>query len=210
MPSRSCGAFVNPPWCVLGILSFAQEYMCFLSRWFFPVGFQENLSLLDGFVYISFRGLQQMEGYRAVPKPHIPLSRKCSSRARNRGWRNSSNWRNTYCRWLRNPFRTTLNPWDTIICWYLRGSHLILGFLRWCLGGFRPSTNPQYDWGKPPTNWCMQGLVGFGGQVFRLEQCSTSATPQQMSVDQSQKRGSFPLHMVFCWGPLSICWGNPP
>ena len=27
-------------------------------------------------------------------------------------------FRNTYCRWLQNPFRTTLEPWEAIVCWY--------------------------------------------------------------------------------------------
>ena len=28
-----------------------------------------------------------------------------------------------YCGWLRNPFRTTCEPWEATVCWYLQGNH---------------------------------------------------------------------------------------
>ena len=31
----------------------------------------------------------------------------------------------------RNPFRTTLKPWETMFCWYLQGNQIIPGFLGW-------------------------------------------------------------------------------
>ena len=36
-----------------------------------------------------------------------------------------------YCGWTKSC--TTLKPWETIVCWYLQGNRIILGFFGWCV-----------------------------------------------------------------------------
>ena len=49
-----------------------------------------------------------------------------------------------YCEWTKS-VRTTLKPWETRVCWYLKENRIIPRFLRWCEMDF---VHPQ--WGHFP------------------------------------------------------------
>ena len=55
----------------------------------------------------------------------------------------------------RNPIRTTWKQWETIVCWYLQGNRIILGFLRWREMDFvHPRTFPWTASGLADVVYC--------------------------------------------------------
>ena len=81
-----------------------------------------------------------------------------------------------------HPFRTTLKPWETIVCWYLAGNHHSRVFLKWCRMSSIHSVK-FHDWRKGPSfAFCEFGdpqkcMIPIISCIYEVHQSLIKSTP---------------------------------